>query len=210
MKVKAFTLIELLIVIAIIAILALIAIPNFLEAQTRAKVARALSDLRAIGDAVESYAIDYGAFPPNDGMGNAVPLELTTPLAYIIQAKLIDPFSHDTRDLVTSNAQGYVTPYYTYLAILTMDQAIAWEQAGRPIPFQAIDHFTRNRNAFLKYGNWLLMSKGPDGVTYEIGNYSPMDYVVRSEMLYAPTNGTMSAGNIIRTQRDPEGRIFVR
>src|SRR5215218_6308546 len=60
---KAFTLIELLIVVAIIAILAAIAVPNFLEAQTRAKVSRAKADMRAIATAIESYRVDGNTYP---------------------------------------------------------------------------------------------------------------------------------------------------
>lgn len=55
-----FTLIELLIVIAIILILIAIALPNFLEAQARAKVTREQSDQRAIATAIESLRIDRG------------------------------------------------------------------------------------------------------------------------------------------------------
>jgi len=60
---KGFTLIELLIVIAIITILALIAIPNFIEAQTRAAVSRVQADMRNTATAVESYFLDYNAYP---------------------------------------------------------------------------------------------------------------------------------------------------
>jgi prepilin-type N-terminal cleavage/methylation domain-containing protein len=60
---KAFTLIELLIVVAIIAILAAIAVPNFLEAQTRAKVARIQSDQRTYATALETYYIDNNSYP---------------------------------------------------------------------------------------------------------------------------------------------------
>ena len=67
-----FTLIELLIVIAIIAILALIAVPNFLEAQVRAKVSRVYADQRTISVAIEAYTVDWGRGPigGNEGSGN--------------------------------------------------------------------------------------------------------------------------------------------
>src|SRR6056297_1747090 len=60
---RAFTLIELLIVVAIIAILAAIAVPNFLEAQIRSKIARVKSDTRTVATAMESYAVDNNRYP---------------------------------------------------------------------------------------------------------------------------------------------------
>jgi len=104
MSKKGFTLIELLIVVAIIGILAAIAIPNFLEAQTRSKVARAKSEIRNLAVNLETYYIDHNTYPypeadtPGDewsttpvpatagfdvGYAGHVPTLLTTPIAYV-------------------------------------------------------------------------------------------------------------------------------
>ena len=58
-----FTLIELLIVVAIIGIIAAIAIPNLLNAIDRGKQKRSMADMRTIGTAVESYAVDNSKYP---------------------------------------------------------------------------------------------------------------------------------------------------
>ena len=63
-KKKGFTLIELLIVVAIIGILAAIAIPNFLNAQVRAKVAQAKANMVTVATGVEEYAVDWNVYPP--------------------------------------------------------------------------------------------------------------------------------------------------
>lgn len=59
----AFTLIELLIVVAIIGILAAIAVPNFLNAQIRAGVTRVKADFRTIMTALETYRLDNNDYP---------------------------------------------------------------------------------------------------------------------------------------------------
>ncbi len=66
---RGFTLIELLIVVTIIAVLAAIAVPNFLEAQARAKVSAAKSDLRALATGLEAYVVDNNTYPYSESKG---------------------------------------------------------------------------------------------------------------------------------------------
>ena len=54
----AFTLVEIMIVVAIIALLAAIAVPGFLRARKRSQATRILNDLRLIDSACDQYAIE--------------------------------------------------------------------------------------------------------------------------------------------------------
>lgn len=200
MKHHAFTLIELLIVVAIIAILAAIAIPNFLQAQVRSKVSRVRSDLRTLATGMESYYVDWNHYPlsggtlrdtgelqypldsPFDGQtrNRFVGFCLTAPIAYLSTLPF-DPFMDDP---VTEMNYFYLNNYGERVRYIQYEM-------GEEV-------FSNLGHRYEIFGEWMLYSAGPMGdrgaTTYgRIGNNLIMG-------VYDPTNGVISAGNIIRSQ----------
>ena len=107
-----FTLIELLIVVAIIGILAAIAVPNFLNAQIRAKIGSVQSEFNTSKTAFEMYRLDTGGSLPDawaDGGWYAAWRRFTTPVAYLSTIP-IDIFQPKQRDLFVN---GH--PYYEFV-----------------------------------------------------------------------------------------------
>ena len=175
---RGFTLIELLVVVAIIAILAAIALPNFIEAQTRAKVSRAVADMRSIAAAIEAYHVDQNQCPPENypgphwdngyGVNNSIKLRpLTTPVAFLT-ALPADPFA------AWGDPMNRIPPITYHYAALN---DITWPD----------NPFFRGQNPEGRHCLWVLQSNGPDLDPF------PFQYPH-----YDPTNGSISAGNIMR------------
>ncbi len=219
-----FTLIELLIVVAIIAILAAIAVPNFLEAQTRAKVSRAKADMRTLATGLEAYYVDHNAYIPNDeGVRGGIPLglmlpalpdsrvyinALSTPVAYLTSALLGDPFGDRFSDDRTG--QGFIS-YLNLgeedlLALISIPQSFPAPVLDRPVR----EIFFSNR--------WITWSVGPDGQSilssaaiettsgdpYDPGPFELIEFFQRLSNgtdVYDPTNGTVSVGDVLRSHK---------
>lgn len=206
-----FTLIELLIVVAIIAILAAIAVPNFMEAQTRAKVARARADMRTESTGLETYKIDYNLYPrPFDAFtfntpyftrsnwDEHVPSILTTPISYLNSIPL-DPFKP-----LTPTTRPGLKPVEGRHFYFNYDFAVKAYQtdAGNNV---ILADYAAFRTAV---GNWAIFSYGPDRMYY---NEPPGGTAhTRGQFLnYDSTNGTLSRGNIIRCEKNGEVAGFL-
>jgi prepilin-type N-terminal cleavage/methylation domain-containing protein len=70
---QGFTLIELLIVVAILGILTALVGNNYLEALNRANQSACRQNLKTVFTALQSYRLDYGKFPPADGIADTQP-----------------------------------------------------------------------------------------------------------------------------------------
>lgn len=176
-----FTLIELLIVVAIIAILAAIAVPNFLEAQIRSKVARVSAEFRSCATAIEAYRIDNNNYPiyngrdqfivpaiPEDDGPHFLPYELTTPVAYL-------------SSLFNEIFEGKNTP-------------------GNIPKIHEYHYFNRKQSPnFFRAREIANFGLEQSGKAYFMSSNGPDLWCDGAGLkIYDPTNGTVSSGDLIR------------
>ena len=202
---QGFTLIELLIVVAIIGILSAIAVPNFLNAQIRSKVAATVSNMKTIITANEMYRLDYNTFLPF--LDTSAVVEgcigglkgLTTPIAYLPWSAMTDPFA--------SKYESGMLDQMEYDK--TVDYAPSLGTRGY------LDKEIFQTQEGLYYGiradSFMLESVGPDSrySVFPSENFSkgiPFKFF----WIYDASNGLCSQGDIVRVKGCiiPELRIF--
>ena len=185
---KGFTLIELLIVIAIILILIAIALPNFLNAQIRARVTKAKGELRTLAVSLESYRIDWGIYPgrstpsyKSPGARNSL-VNLLEPIKYL-ESLPDDPFPLGY-DFHTANKRPSTGPFTYFMTGVDNE------------PLENLLH--PHGGGFLRA--FVIFTAGPDSPVIEV---DPEDGCmafnrgsISSYYTYAPTNGTKSKGDV--------------
>jgi general secretion pathway protein G len=182
---NGFTLLEMLVVLIIIVILAMIAKPNIFEAPIRAKVSRVRADMRTMGAALERYRVDHGAYPTDH---TAVRIGITG--------------NDETNKGNKNTGLISLTTPTSYISSLFFDP---FHVAGRATFYYGSNIDTANRNEGTSLC-FVLVSPGPDKVLDSklIGKFPDETRLV----LYDPTNGTESQGDIFRIGGDFSAGTF--
>ncbi|MCG3199694.1 MAG: prepilin-type N-terminal cleavage/methylation domain-containing protein [Candidatus Omnitrophica bacterium] len=218
-SVRAFTLIELLIVIAIILILIAIALPNFLEAQERARITKAKAVLRTNETGAMAFFTDnqffYSDFndPPKRKTRNRgssvlnVPCPLNEPPPGSVRSKGGLEFINDAGGLpgeyqLKYNGPGLHCPLTSPVRYVELDATREpWSDGSVSMGYDTLYFGDNSPEDIRGIRLGVYFASGPDKITgHREGNCPawkgcpPCD--PGKAMVFNPTNGTKSCGDL--------------
>jgi|GEM_PF-918809 len=124
---KGFTLIEMLVVVGIIGLLSIMSIQGFTTQQRRARDARRIADIGALGISIESYYSSHNSYP-SDSSATADGKVITSNLVVLANEGLINNLPTDPK--VVSNDSEQFCKNYAYKN--------SWNSTGASL-YEAID-----------------------------------------------------------------------
>lgn len=194
---SAFTLVELLIVLAIVAILAMVAAPKMVESKVLSQLAQVNQDQRILQYALDSYFMDFGGYPGDQNASWVTPVVsyhlgfplLTSPIPYLTTI-MPDPFQETTESV----------PFYTYEGRSGSDA----EECGSSRAYEIYRIANRREwNSAACIHAYLVNGVGPDKRDSSSTDSFPYYKTVLTTLhSYSPTNGSESKGDIFLLMGD--------
>lgn len=201
-------------------LLAAISVPNFLEAQYRARIARARTDMRSLSIAIEAYYVDNSCYPPFAVGMNSV----NGPFGSNHPAFSLPTFSLAQSENGRVTVPSLTSPVAYITGFPTDPLPKAAEKAVRAKPtflYWCVGPNRRDTRDLYGPGRtvsgegWILVSTGPDG-DYDLAGewdvYDPSQTQPSMQLIagtnkkgfaftYDPTNGTVSNGDMWRVRQ---------
>jgi general secretion pathway protein G len=211
---RGFTLIELLIVIAIILILIAIALPNFLEAQQRARLTSTRACLHMYMQSNEAYYTDFNIHIPDVDGGER---EKTTRQSWANLFGINRGIRCDGSELCSYMMLTTPIPYTKTLCYDPFLEQQGDSTIGKNISLPEYTTYFSGGVQRVEYGKryglrYVFLSRGPDldqdansydGVFEHLGRHT--HHESHTPVIYSPTNGSKSDGDLVTSNRGHEG-----
>jgi prepilin-type N-terminal cleavage/methylation domain-containing protein len=198
---RAFTLIELIVVIGIIALLIGISVPATSGARLRAKITVANAELRDIGMALESYSYDNDDLYPPTRVDCAAGDHFYQLPVELVECKYLPRANSNT--YMSAGMEDRFNPGYTYkyrtVGTMIYNRTLKIENGASLWVPDGFPYCNKNNEEGKYYSSldaspvsWVIYSQGPN---FDINTMKKLNYPVPKLTWYDPNSGS---GVIVR------------